>query len=201
MKFPEKNYTPDFYDPPNRGGRIVGGVDALIDEVPYIVSLRWFNPRNETWGHFCGGSIINQDTILTAAHCVYGDSPEELQIRAGSEMRSRGGQIIFVRNIVIHPDYQSGPINDVAILKLKTKLVFGRGVMPIGLPPRGYKFPAGTSLLVSGWGRLSFGGSSPERLQKVYVPYVPNEQCSKIYWYIRHTSICAGKAGVDACQG
>jgi len=200
---PEKIVTPDFFVPSSdRNPRIVGGSNATIEEVPYQISLRYCNPTSGICGHFCGGSIINHDTILTAAHCVSGDLPEWLEIRAGSDLRSQGGQIIKVRNIIIHPDYQrSGLYNDVAVLKLRTQLKFGSKVMPIGLPPRGISFRRGTPLLVSGWGALLWEGSSPERLQKVLVPYVPNEICGNIYGNIRVTSLCAGEEGVDACQG
>ncbi|XP_070509010.1 trypsin-like [Chironomus tepperi] len=196
---PEKVITPDFYVPSDRNPRIVGGTNATIEEVPYQVSLRYCRT---TCGHFCGGSIINQDTILTAAHCVDGDLPEWIAVRAGSDLRSQGGQILQVRNIIIHPEYQrSGLYNDVAVLKLSTQLRFSSKVMPIGLPPRGMSFRSGTPLLVSGWGALLWQGSSPERLQKVIVPYVPNDVCGRIYGNIRATSLCAGEEGVDACQG
>ena len=138
----EKVITPDFFIPSSdRNPRIVGGSNATIEEVPYQISLRYCSPTTGNCGHFCGGSIINQDTILTAAHCVLGDLPEWLEIRAGSDLRSQGGQIIKVRNIIIHPDYQrSGLYNDIAVLKLRTKLTFGSKIMPIGLPPRGNSF-------------------------------------------------------------
>lgn len=102
----------------------------------------------------------------------------------------------------MHPDYESrGLYNDVAVLKLRRNLVFGSKVMPIGLPPKGYRIRAGTDLLVSGWGALKWQGSGPERLQKVFVPYVPNDVCAEIYNNIRPGSICAGIVGKDACQG
>ena len=166
--------------------------------------MRYCNPTTGTCGHRCGGSIINHDTILTAAHCVVGTiRAEQLSIRAESDLRSQGGQLIPVRRIINHPDYPSisGSSLDVSILKLAYSLKFNSKVMPIGLPPRGMSFRKGTPLLVSGWGALLWQGSSPERLQKVWVPYVPNEECAKIYGNIRVTSLCAGEEGVDACQG
>lgn len=58
----------------------------------------------------------------------------------------------------------------------------------------------GTELLVSGWGTLEWQGSTPERLQKVYVPAVSNEDCAKVYSNIREHKICAGVVGKDSCQ-
>lgn len=54
---------------------------------------------------------------------------------------------------------------------------------------------------MSGWGALSWQGPSSERLQQVYVPYVPNEECEKVYSDIRPHKLCAGIVGKDACQG
>lgn len=55
--------------------------------------------------------------------------------------------------------------------------------------------------LASGWGTLAWQGSSPERLQKVYVPAVSNEKCAEAYNNIRAHKICAGEEGKDTCQG
>ncbi|KAL7015950.1 hypothetical protein ACKWTF_016744 [Chironomus riparius] len=197
-------FTPDSYvPPPDRNPRIVGGVNTTIDEVPYIISMRYCNPLTDTCGHRCGGSIINHNTVLTAGHCVDRTIiPEQIWVRAGSDLRNQGGQLIPVRRIIIHPEYERTQLfNDIAILKLTASFRFNSRVMPIGLPPRGMNIRKGTPLLVSGWGALLWQGSSPERLQKVYVPYVPNEECARIYGNIRVTSLCAGREGVDACQG
>lgn len=71
----------------------------------------------------------------------------KFQIRAGSDLRSQGGQIVNVTKMVMHPDYQpSGLYNDIAIIKLQHKLTFGSKVWSIGLPPRGYKVPDGALL-------------------------------------------------------
>ncbi|KAG5670237.1 hypothetical protein PVAND_000514 [Polypedilum vanderplanki] len=200
----EDIFVPDFqYDvDTNRGPRIVGGHDANIEEVPYQVSLRRYNEETQLWGHTCGGIILTTDVTLNAAHCVYNRLHMKFQIRAGSDLRSQGGQLVNVTKLIMHPDYQpSGLYNDIAILKLQHKLIFGSKVWSIGLPPRGYRVPDGAALLVSGWGALEWQGSSPERLQKVYVPAVSNEKCAEVYANIRPHKICAGIVGKDSCQG
>lgn len=102
----------------------------------------------------------------------------------------------------IHPDYQpSGFYNDIAVLRLETRLHFSSKVWSTALPPKGYKVQHGEPLVVSGWGALAWQGSSPERLQKVTVPAVSNEECTRAYNNIRAHKICAGEAGLDACQG
>lgn len=190
------------YESPNRGPRIVGGVDAYIEDVPYQVSLRRLNETSGIWGHTCGGIIISPDTILNAAHCIYNRMHMKFQVRAGSDLRSQGGQVVNITKMFMHPDYQpSGLYNDIAILRLESRLQFNSKVWSIGLPPRGYRVRDGTELLTSGWGTLVWQGSAPERLQKVYVPAVSNEDCAKVYTNIRPNKICAGIVGRDSCQG
>lgn len=176
--------------------RVKLGVDDCYFALYYKkISLNHFR-------HTCGGFIISQDAVITAAHCIYGRENLKFQIRAGSDLRSQGGQVVNVTKFFLHPDYApSGLYNDIAVLRLETRLQFNKYVWATQLPPRGRRVPDGASLLVSGWGTLQWQGSSPERLQKVYVPAVSNEECARAYSNIRDHKICAGEEGLDACQG
>lgn len=194
-------FIPDFSV--GRNPRIVGGIDSYIEDLPYQVSLRrlFVNETVSIWGHTCGGFIISQDAVVTAAHCIYGRENLKFQIRAGSDLRSQGGQVINVTKFFLHEGYSStGYYNDIAIVKLQTRLQFGKTVWSTPLPPMGFKIPDGSPLLVSGWGALEWSGSSPERLQQVYVPAVSNEDCAKVYNNVRAHKICAGVVGRDSCQ-
>lgn len=184
--------------------KIVGGEPAYIEDVPYQVSLRrlFQNDTTTTFVHTCGGIIVAPSTILTAAHCIYGREQVSFQIRAGSDLKSQGGQIVNVTKKILHPDYQhSGFYNDIAILRLEHRLEMNSKVQMIQIAPRGLRVPDHFPLLVSGWGTLNWQGSSPERLQKVYVPAVSNEECAKVYSNERAHKICAGEEGKDSCQG
>jgi trypsin len=184
--------------------KIVGGEPAYIEEVPYQVSLRrlFQNDTVSTFVHTCGGIIISPVTILTAAHCIFGRENFKFQIRAGSDLKSQGGQIINVTKMFLYEDYQqSGFYNDIAILKLQSRLQINSKVQPIQVAPRGFKVPDNAPLLVSGWGTTTWQGSSPERLQKVVVPAVSNVECAKAYSNVRAHKICAGIEGRDSCQG
>lgn len=152
--------------------------------------------------HTCGGFIISLKSAITAAHCIYGRETSQYQIRAGSDLRSQGGQIRNITKFFLHPDYQSsGLYNDIAIVILQSELQFNSKVWSISLPPKGYKVRDNEPLLVTGWGTLVWQGSSAERLQRVTVPAVSNADCSLAYNNVRDHKICAGIVGYDACQG
>lgn len=133
--------------------RIINGEDAEEGQFPYQVSL-----RNERMGsqHFCGGSILNDEYILTAAHCVQGlnSIPSLVVAVVGSHRLSRGGQTIRLKAIISHKQYNSQRfINDIALLRTASKIHFTDLIQPIALPAE--NIAANTKILVSGWGKTS----------------------------------------------
>lgn len=130
--------------------RIVNGKSIDISEAPYQVSLLENSECN------CGGAILSQRIIITAAHCVRGRLPEELSIEAGSKYCDKGGQRIDVVDFLDHKDYimpTVGP-NDVAILLLSQPLEYNSKVQPIAMAKESPK--VGDRALVSGWGQYDF---------------------------------------------
>lgn len=101
--------------------KIVGGWPANPGEIPYQVSLR-INGK-----HICGGSIISNSHILTAAHCLqdYEDSFKLLTIVSGTNELFQGGQFHKICKISLHPEYKAGPEfawhNDIAIITVSNK--------------------------------------------------------------------------------
>ncbi|XP_063704920.1 trypsin 5G1-like [Culicoides brevitarsis] len=179
-----------------KGHRIVGGNQITIDKRPFQVSL------NNNGYHYCGGSILDEYTILTAAHCAQ-NSAKNYKIRAGSTSKNSGGQFIQVSKVINHPKYSSwGYDFDAAIMKLEQPLTFNEDVQPIKLAPKGYTVDDGETVVVSGWGALSSGGSSPTNLYEVGVPAVNQKVCENAYGSdISENMICAGIGGRDSCQG
>lgn len=94
---------------------IVGGEPAGPAEFPHQASLRYYGQ------HICGASIIGPDKILTAAHCVEGQSPSTLQVATGTNSIT-GGQLHKIARIIVHPRYtgrqQDAWRNDVAVIKV-----------------------------------------------------------------------------------
>ena len=195
--------------------RIVGGVDASISDYPWQVAL------TSPFGYgFCGGSIINDSWVLTAAHCVSGESSSSLYIRAGaSGTYAEGGDSYSVSQIISHPNY-FGNSNDIALVQINGQFNFGTNVQAIDLiSEEEITFgaqDAGVTATTTGWGALYSGGPSPNILQTVDLPIVANNvacgsssdsngnsgyySCSEL----DESMICAGVLGVggqDACQG
>ncbi|KAJ3631802.1 hypothetical protein MTP99_012908 [Tenebrio molitor] len=180
--------------------RIVGGHNISIQEVPYQISLQ------NDGDHFCGGSIISPNYIVTAAHCTSYYDASSLTIRAGSSTRGVGGQVINVSKIYNNPDFSEQTIDsDISVLELSTNLTFGLNVAAIALPAADQTWPSGTEVLVSGWGLLSSNSTElPTELQGVTVNLVSPESCRLAYSdnSITDHMLCAGVSGggKDACS-
>jgi len=196
-EFPEGDF------PANPEDSIVGGTTAAQGEFPFIVSIQ----RVSGGSHFCGGSLLNANTVLTAAHCAVGQTASALQIRAGSNSRTSGGTVARVSSIKVNPSYSAGTYNnDVAILKLSTSIPTSSSIAYAKLPASGSDPASGTGLTVAGWGTTSSGGQSlPTNLLKVDVPVISRTTCNSNYGSGRVTAamFCAGlsQGGKDSCQG
>jgi secreted trypsin-like serine protease len=159
----------------------------------------------------CGGSVISPNWVMTAGHCVYGNtnSPSSFKIKAGIFQQSSTSepdeQIVEIDQIILHPLYVSSTTShDVALLKLKTPITFGSHVQPVCLPQSdGNYLSSGKSVTVTGWGTTSQGGSISEKLRQVVVPCVDYTTCNKEYSgdIMQDVMFCAGVGGKDSCQG
>uniref|UniRef100_A0A182MTN6 Peptidase S1 domain-containing protein n=1 Tax=Anopheles culicifacies TaxID=139723 RepID=A0A182MTN6_9DIPT len=191
-------------DAPDR--RIVNGTDASILDYPFMVSL-----RGSTGGHSCGGSILSELWVLTAAHCVSSTTPylQTIQVGRTNVSREADDSVYGIARVIIHPQYDSrtSHINDIALLKLATPLTFSESVSPVRLPQPLFEVEddlddLGVTLI--GWGLTATGGSAPTTLQRVDYYVVPNEECNAIHTSTIYPShICAAipGGGKGQCSG
>ncbi|XP_036003892.1 polyserase-2 [Fundulus heteroclitus] len=192
---------------PSLNTRIVGGEDAPPGSWPWQVSLH-------TTFHFCGGSLINDQWVLSAAHCFQDNigSPSEVTAYLGrqSQEGSNPNEVRrAVTQIINHPDYNSGISNDndISLLKLSEPVSFTSYISPVCLAASDSTFNSGVDSWITGWGTIGSGVAlpSPQNLMEVEVPVVGNSQCASSYGQntITDNMICAGllEGGKDACQG
>uniref|UniRef100_A0A1I8N1A5 Uncharacterized protein n=1 Tax=Musca domestica TaxID=7370 RepID=A0A1I8N1A5_MUSDO len=180
--------------------RIVGGATASVGQFPHQVSLKFLNSHN------CGGSIISSTYIVTAAHCIaLGKPPVEippqfLTVRAGSRHVDRGGQLVRVAEVKMHPLYD-GSDNDIAVLRLAQTLRFNSQVKAIALAKRDP--PTGVPILTSGWGLTRNGGNTTTYLQYTTLMAVKNEDCNRLTYGGVHESILCLAHNINngVCKG
>lgn len=182
-------------------GRIVGGIDTTIDSIPYQISMLNFG------SHRCGGSILNDWTILTAAHCLRGTLYSNVGVRFGSTFRNRGGSVFPARDQIEHPKYDPATLDsDIGVIFLEFPIKFGIGVGRVELARTENEVMEGEISRISGWGATTEGGFAADVLQVVEIPVVSREQCRIQYGEesITDNMMCAGligEGGVDSCQG
>ncbi|KAJ0015917.1 hypothetical protein NQD34_014207 [Periophthalmus magnuspinnatus] len=198
--------------PPAAENRIVGGSAATEGKWPWQVDI-----QKTTEGHICGGSLIAQDWVLSAAHCF--PNPSDLSSHVvyvgryqlnGINMHESFHQI---RRVVI-PDGYTEPHSgrDMALLQLSTPVTWSDYVHPVCLPTSGTLFPSGMTCYVTGWGNIRDDVPLPGvgTLQEVKVPILSQSSCQEMYNLnqkeqidILYDMICAGyqEGGKDSCQG
>ncbi|TRY96512.1 hypothetical protein DNTS_031550 [Danionella cerebrum] len=186
--------------------KIVGGQDATAGSWPWQVSLQ----STQYGGHFCGGSLITKDWVLSAAHCFQSSTMGTVVVHLGLQSQSGSNPYEVTRTaslIISHPYYNSNTKNnDIALIKLSSSVTFNNYIWPVCLAATGSTLGAGANVWVTGWGTLYSGATSiPDILQEVQVPIVSNTDCNNAYGgSITSNMMCAGllnQGGKDSCQG
>ncbi|XP_066299765.1 trypsin-1-like [Branchiostoma lanceolatum] len=187
------------------GNKIVGGETVNKGSFPWQVSLQVGSK------HFCGGTLVSQNLVITAAHCIIDVGSRSIRAVVGEHdiNKPESKAIAKVRNIIVYPQYNAKTLeNDIALLKLDFPVPLNDYIQPICLPEPGMQTPAGTVVTTTGWGALTFGGDITSILHQVDAQVVGDEECREmisgyINFPIFETSMCTRPQDtvVDACQG
>ncbi|XP_048829560.1 ovochymase-2 [Brienomyrus brachyistius] len=176
----------------------------------------WYVSVRSKGIHFCGGAILTDRWVLSAAHCFSThskDSLKNIDLVVGEHDQTvldADEQVISVEAIKVHEKFHhSSPMSyDIALLLLVKEIHFGPLVQPICLPLPSEIIPAQTNCIVAGWGRIKEGGRTPSTLQQVDLELLEAQRCQHVLKTVRpvvngFTVVCAGpeRGGRDACQG
>lgn len=198
---------------------IVNGTDTTTSEYPSYVRLYNYLEDNSVYNYgFCGGSIIDEYHILTAAHCVDKSDPDIGEVgllftaiipNLDNEDNAESAQKYYVSKFYVHQDYDSDQlINDIAVLKLETPLsVTSSSYIQFASDQNAYR-DASESFVAVGHGNTSTGVDSTSVLQKTTLQYVANASCNYYYGGAPSTQLCmagaiSGTTGLEnaTCQG
>ena len=187
--------------------RIIGGSPIDITAAPWQVLLR-INGTTQ-----CGGAVIADTWLLTAAHCVSGVGAGQIEAYIGATDQNRlsRDRLAPVSQVIVHPNWNSSTYsNDLALIGLAAPLAFSPSVQQVALPlvQDANAWPAsGEQATISGWGSTTPSGASSALLRAATVQILsaPSEAKCGEYGasYVPGNHVCAGmpQGGVDACQG
>ena len=183
---------------------IVGGTAVPDSEYPFVAFVTLY--RNGKPDASCGGSLIDQNSVLTAAHCLLNTTGAVVVIGRTDLKNKNRGQEIGASRPFIHPRY-NGEGYDAGVLKLSRAV---KGIRPIKLATAKQNIleTPGRKLTVAGWGLTGFKSTQPNRLRKARVPVVSDRRAERSYdavlgpsGYVPPLMIAAGNSKVNGCVG
>jgi secreted trypsin-like serine protease len=201
---------------PEFEGQVVGGRAVPNGKYPFVAAL--LDTRNGGSAYrqqFCGGTLIDRNSVLTAAHCVDGVPARYLRVAVGrTVLNSRQGTLRRVSRVFVHPGYapDRNMGYDAAVLKLNKAV---KGTRPVRLAGGNQDFleKPGRRATVAGWGNTTVqppDGSNatdyPNRMREASVPLVSDRRANNVYkseyqprimvaTYAARKGVCWGDSG------
>ncbi|TMW52916.1 hypothetical protein DOY81_001949 [Sarcophaga bullata] len=184
--------------------RIIGGVESLIEDYPYQISVRL---KSYTLLHICGGSIYSPRVVITAAHCIKGRYSSHILVIAGKSSIEDQEPAIKSTKLILNDGYNKKThFNDIGLIILAESLIYSSSIQPI--PLAFHKPPVGTIACVSGWGKNDENAEFLQNnLQTVQLKIIDPDYCNSQYsarkLVITDEMVCAGvdDYSKDSCQG
>ncbi|XP_045762379.1 phenoloxidase-activating enzyme-like isoform X2 [Maniola jurtina] len=191
------------------GNKVIGGTETAIDQYPWLALIEYARPQ------LCGGSLISNKYVLTAAHCILNkaNKPREVvavllgeynttnsgrdcvAVEGGGEDCTPGAIRVPVESAIPHPAYNTQKIvqfaHDIALLRLSQMVTFNDFIRPICLPTSDITKapPMGMRFFVAGWGAVSETRPSSDIKLYTSLPYVNHEQCQSAFNTLRGSLI------------
>ncbi|XP_011505268.1 PREDICTED: chymotrypsin-2-like [Ceratosolen solmsi marchali] len=185
--------------------RIVGGIDTNIKEYPYTISLRLQAAQHL----ICGGAIISQQHILTAAHCFDDTRLYEISVYIGTSLSTNYTMPYYrVCNVHAHPKYDAKnemamkAQYDIAVAVVVPRIILNEYQNVVSLPRR--NVGVGKTGVITGWGKTGYPiGDTSEVIQMQTMTIIKNSECQKYLPFPLHSDqLCAfQRKGVGACYG
>ncbi|XP_045212294.2 uncharacterized protein LOC123563518 [Mercenaria mercenaria] len=195
-------------DSPPKFERIIGGFTAAKGFYPWQVGVRRLVSMG-IYGHWCGGTILSEHWILSAAHCFSDLSKGHIVVRTGdhdNKVEDDFEQEFELEYLINHRLYDESTYDyDIALLKIKQKdgagIKFNDHVQPACLPEQTTEYVDGQKCHVSGWGKTESGYQN--LLKSARVPIIGDDTCQILYKDITDKMVCAGylAGGIDSCAG
>ncbi|XP_075720224.1 serine protease 56 isoform X2 [Rhinoderma darwinii] len=185
-------------------GRIVGGSITSPGSWPWLVNIRLNGEL------MCGGVLLGDVWVLTAAHCFNGNVNELHwtvvigQYNLGKEEDEK--KVYQVNRIITHPKFNQKTFNnDLALVELTSTVVASSRAIPVCLPTVPMDPAPGTNCFIAGWGSLYEDGPPSDVIMEARVPVLSQESCRSTLGkdMLTSTMFCAGylTGGIDSCQG